>query len=147
MSRLAELATPVARARPRVERRPGVAPLIIVAEDDAELRHLLCHKLRKRGCQVMAARNGLELAQLLVEPGHDPPAAELVITDVRMPGLTGLEIVALLRQVDWALPVIVITGFGDRELHAEVARLGAHVFDKPVDLDVLAAAACAAVGL
>ena len=77
----------------------------------------------------------------------DELPAELVITDVRMPGLTGLEIVALLRQIDWALPVIVITGFGDCEVHAEVARLGAHVFDKPVDLDVLAAAACAAVGL
>ena len=58
-----------------------------------------------------------------------------------------LEIVALLRQVDWALPVIVITGFGDLEAHAEAARLGAMLFDKPVDLDVLATAACAALGL
>lgn len=151
MSRLAPTERPAERPSivppTRAPRSAAVAPLVIVAEDDDELRQLLCHKLRRHGCRVMAARTGLELAQLLVEPGHEPAAVELVITDIRMPGLTGLEIVALLRQVDWALPVIVITGFGDLEAHAEAARLGAMLFDKPVDLDVLATAACAAVGL
>lgn len=134
----------------RRHERESVAPLVLVAEDDDELRHLLVRKLRRRGCAVAEARTGMELAQLVVERGieHGTPAsAELLITDVRMPGLTGIEVLGLLRDLDWVMPVILMTGFGDAEVHAEASRLGARLFDKPLDLDELVDAACAALGL
>jgi DNA-binding NtrC family response regulator len=136
---------------PRVS-APPVAPVIVVAEDDDELRHLLAHRLRRAGAAVIEARTGLELVELLSPPMTGGPVAarpraELVISDLRMPGLTGLEVVALVRSVDWALPVILMTGFGDAEAHAEARRLGAALYDKPVDLDALVATAAAQLGL
>ncbi|HVV85908.1 MAG TPA: response regulator [Kofleriaceae bacterium] len=122
--------------------------MVLLAEDDEELRRLLGTMLARRGCTVLEARNGMELAQLIIERGVDPPpAGELVISDVRMPGVTGLEIAGLVRQVDWMLPVILMTAFGDEATHAEASRLGIVMFDKPVDLDVLVDVACVCLGM
>lgn len=125
-------------------------PVVILAEDDDELRRLLMMKLARKGCTVLEAHNGMELAQLIVDRALAPSArgsAEVVISDIRMPGVTGLEIVSMLRQVDWVLPVILITAFGDVATHAEAARLGVRLFDKPVDLDVLVEEACVSLGI
>ncbi|MEZ4359208.1 MAG: response regulator [Kofleriaceae bacterium] len=128
-------------------------PLVLLAEDDEELRKLLARKLRRRGCDVLEARNGAQLVELVFERAVDPlpdsviPAA-LIITDHRMPGRTGLEVLSLLRSVNWATPLIVISAFADQETHAEARRLGvAALFDKPFDLDELTAFACQTVGL
>jgi DNA-binding NtrC family response regulator len=69
---------------------------------------------------------------------RDGRPLDLIITDVRMHGVTGLEILAGLRENDWSTPVILMTAFGDAELHAEAMRLGAlAVLDKPFELDAL----------
>ena len=138
---------PIAGSRPEPR-----GPVVILAEDDDELRRMITSKLARRGCVVLEARNGMELAQLVMEravepePGAGVPA-EMVISDVRMPGVTGLSIAGLVRQLDWGLPVILITGFGDAATHAEALRLGVQLFDKPVDLDELVEAACSELGL
>ena len=57
-----------------------------------------------------------------------------------MPGLTGLDVLAILRCANWATPVILITAFGDEATHAEGRELGAvAVFDKPFNVDALRA--------
>ncbi len=130
-----------------------VRPVVILGEDDEELRKLLGRKLRRLGCEVIEARNGIHLAELVFELAVEPlpddtEPASLVITDHRMPGRTGLEVLALLRTVNWDTPVIFITGFGDAVTHAEAHRLGASaVLDKPCDLDALAKVACGLIGL
>jgi CheY-like chemotaxis protein len=128
-------------------------PVVLLAEDDEELRRLLAHKLRRRGCDVIEARNGAQLVELVFERAVEPlpdslaPAA-LIITDHRMPGRTGLEVASLLRSVNWTTPLIVISAFTDAQTQAEARRLGvAAVFDKPFDLDELTQFACEAVGL
>ncbi len=64
-----------------------------------------------------------------------------VITDVRMPDVSGLELLRRLRQLEVGLPVIVITGHGDVPLAVEAMKLGAVEFlEKPFDDDVLLAA-------
>ena len=66
---------------------------------------------------------------------------DIVISDVRMPGLTGLDVLAILRCANWATPVILITAFGDEATHAEGRELGAvAVFDKPFNVEQLRAA-------
>jgi DNA-binding NtrC family response regulator len=63
---------------------------------------------------------------------------DLVISDERMPGMAGLEVLDALRRAGWPTPFILITGFGDQATHASARRLGASaVFDKPFDLDDL----------
>jgi DNA-binding response OmpR family regulator len=128
-------------------------PIVLLAEDDDELRRLLARKLRRCGCDVIEARTGVQLVELAVEHTVEPLApgergASLVISDVRMPGHTGLEVLCLLRRADVTIPIILMTAFGDAETHAEAELLGATaIFDKPVDLDELAAMSCELVGL
>lgn len=128
-------------------------PVVLLAEDDEELRRLLARKLRRCGCEVIEARNGLQLVELVYERAVEPlpdslaPAA-LIITDHRMPGRTGLEVASLLRSVNGSTPLIVISAFTDAQTQAEARRLGVTaVFDKPFDLDELAQFACEAIGL
>ncbi|WP_437753824.1 response regulator [Sorangium sp. So ce1389] len=113
---------------------------VLLAEDDRELRRLLATALRRDGYEVLEARDGNHLLELmgesLVSSGGTPP--DLVVSDVRMPGRSGMELLAGLRREDWSTPVVLITAFGDPETHAEAYRLGADaVLDKPLDVDDL----------
>ena len=117
---------------------------VFLAEDDVEMRLMIASALRRDGHFVLEARDG---PGLLLEIGHaywgDLPDSTptVVISDLRMPGRDGLAILRGLREHAWCPPFILITGFGDRAIHEEAARLGAHaVFDKPFDLDELRAA-------
>lgn len=109
---------------------------VLVAEDDDELRSLLSGALRAEGFEVTEARDGSELLDHLGSLFFSGKSSlDLVVTDVRMPGFSGLNVLAGLRGNDWTTPVIVITAFGDQRLHEEASRLGAlAVFDKPFDL-------------
>jgi CheY-like chemotaxis protein len=118
-------------------------PLILLAEDNPEMRHVLARALRARGYEALELKDGKELfdriAGHMLIKGYVEP--DLIISDIRMPGRSGLEILAALRNLDWAMPVILITAFGDEETHAEAKRLGAAlILDKPFDIDDLLAA-------
>jgi DNA-binding NtrC family response regulator len=111
---------------------------ILLAEDDGEMRRLLVETLRRERCEVIEARSGLQLLELLDVNQAASGALDLIISDIRMPGKSGLEVLSQLRRVDHITPVILITAFGDSETHAEAHRLGAlAVFNKPFDLDDL----------
>ena len=114
-----------------------VAPVILAAEDDPAFRRLLVSMLEQTGYRVQEARNGMEVLDRLgpVEPASGDTPPDLLITDVRMPGLSGLRLLAALRQTGRTIPVVVITAFGSPETHATARALGAAaVFDKPFDL-------------
>lgn len=65
-------------------------------------------------------------------------SADLVISDLRMPGLTGIELLAAVREIDSEVPFIIITGYADVENAIEAMRLGASDFiKKPFDMDEL----------
>ena len=112
---------------------------VLLAEDDRELRSLLAAKLRKEGCVVQEAETGLELLEHLGDLNLRDEMFDLIVTDIRMPGLTGLAVIEGLRNGDmpgsWGIPVIMMTAFGDEDTHLEAKRLGAVIFDKPFDLD------------
>jgi DNA-binding response OmpR family regulator len=116
---------------------------VLLAEDDPSMRRLLAGTLRRDGFQVIEVENGAELLALVGSLLLDPAAAgsvDLVISDIRMPGASGLEVLARLRAGDRVTPVFLITAFGDPATHAEAQRLGARTFDKPFDLRELRAA-------
>lgn len=124
---------------------------VVIAEDDDRMRHLLATTLRRAGFDVTEARDGAELLECLGELHRnslDGRPVDLVITDINMPTLTGLDVLTELRWDDWAIPVILITAFGDDETHSEGHRLGAAaVFNKPFELNTLRHAALRLVGL
>lgn len=101
------------------------------------MRRLLVSTLRRSHCDVIEVRNGTQLSEQLTRTRRDPPL-DLIISDVRMPGRSGLDVLNTLRRIDRDTPVILITAFGDAETHAEAHRLGVlAVFNKPFDLDDL----------
>lgn len=111
---------------------------VLLAEDDYEMRRLLADALRRDGYEVTEAVDGLRLLGQLHSPLHYGLRADvdLIISDIRMPGVDGLEVLSGLQTYDGAPPMILITAFGDRNVHAEANRLGAvALFDKPFDLD------------
>ena len=114
---------------------------ILLAEDDSDLRSFVSSALRRVDYQVVEAKNGWELAEQLnlaqIRHGNERPF-DLIISDVRMPGRTGLDVLAGLRFHRWAPPMILVTAFGDRDLHNKAEQLGAAaVLDKPFDIDEL----------
>jgi len=134
------LGTPVAPPRAVETQRTR----ILLAEDDDEMRSMLAAALRRDNYQVEEAFNGADLlvkvarAFLDINGDRVTRAPDLVISDVRMPGFTGLEVLAALRDRAPKVPVILITAFGDLETHLEAKRLGANaMFDKPFDLEDL----------
>lgn len=126
---------------PAEQTSPG--PHIVVAEDDSHLRSLLSRRLRKLGYLVTECSNGVDLLHELgdIFDDHSKKAdVDLVISDIRMPGLLGLEVLEGLQESDARIPFILITAFGSDDTHAEAMRLGANmVFDKPFDVDTLIA--------
>jgi CheY-like chemotaxis protein len=116
-------------------------PRILVAEDNDDLRDLLANTLERAGYQVVALEDGSELTDYfeLVNPRtartNQP---DLVLTDMRMPGKTGLEVVQQARQAGITCPVVVFTAFADDGVRKAAAELGdTVVLSKPIEVDAL----------
>jgi len=105
--------------------------VILLAEDDAEMREMIAATLRSDGYEVIVARNGAELVARLSE-GFD-----LLLSDVRMPACSGLFVLEGLRRARSNVPVILMTAFGDEATRARVEASDAILFDKPFDIDDL----------
>jgi CheY-like chemotaxis protein len=122
---------------------------ILVVEDDPEMRLMLCGYLRRAGYLVIEATNGDDALDWLgpgVLEGDLERTPDLVVSDIRLPYFTGLEILEGLKLSPIQVPVILITGFGDDEVHAAAGALGAEcVLDKPFALADLRRAVCAAL--
>lgn len=117
-------------------------PLIAIVDDDAALREALCDLLLAMG---LAACEFAGAAELLA--AFAPGRFDLVITDIRMPGLDGLELQRRLRAHDPSVPVIVMTSSTDEAIHARALAGGALAcLAKPVAEDELLRHVRAALG-
>jgi CheY-like chemotaxis protein len=111
--------------------------LVLVADDDDDLRALVAEALRADGCTTLEARDGEEVLLLLrrefTDPGLRP---DVVLTDVKMPGLSGLGVLESLKYARSTLPVVVMTAMTDGSVDTMAKRLGAvGVLRKPFDAD------------
>ena len=114
---------------------------VLLAEDEPAMRDLLVASLNRAGFDVVVARDGGDLfdylASTMVSDTLYPPP-DVIVTDVRMPRIGGLDVLKAARKIDPTMPIILVTGFGDTRLHDEARKQGARaVFDKPFDLDAL----------
>jgi CheY-like chemotaxis protein len=115
-------------------------PRILLAEDDAEMRRLVADALRGDGHEVAEATDG---GRLLVDiatrlkAGDGDGSLDLIVSDIRMPICTGLQILAALREAHWRTPVILMTAFGDAATRRHAESLAALLLDKPFDMDDL----------
>ncbi|MDP8242990.1 MAG: response regulator [Candidatus Hinthialibacter antarcticus] len=97
---------------------------ILIVDDEQMIRELLVDILTAAGnYRLLTAANGEEALTVFTNQEVD-----LVLTDLRMPGVTGLELLAELRRIKEDVPVIILTGHGRREDVIEALRLGASNF-------------------
>lgn len=122
----------------RVAPPPRRQPRVLLAEDDEALRALLASTLRGEGFLVDEVPDGRALLHALAGELDATRAPDLLVTDLRLPGASGLEAVLALRAHDPWLPVLMITAFGDPLTHARAREMGVDVIlDKPFELEHL----------
>ncbi len=115
--------------------RPGARAPVVVIDDDEAARHSIGQMLRLRGWPVEVFASA-EAA--LAWPGL--AGAACIVTDVKMPGMDGEELLARVTEMPGAPPVIMITGHGDIAMAVRCLKAGAFDFaEKPFDDDVLLA--------
>jgi DNA-binding response OmpR family regulator len=117
---------------------------VLVAEDDAEMRRMVIQALRLDGYQVIEAEDGEELLSLLLANDSTQHAPiDLIVSDVRMPGISGVDMLETLRAADDSTPVILMTAFPDDLMRRRADNLHAMLFDKPFELGDLRVAVAA----
>lgn len=129
----------------REERQPAEAVRserprrILVAEDDEEMIGLLVGALQRAGYDTISCHDGLELLRRLEFTGaNDSEEFDLVISDIRMPHISGMDVLRARSLGCDFPPIILITAFGDDWTHGKARYLGAvDVFDKPFDIGEL----------
>ena len=111
---------------------PSDADIVHVVDDDEAMRDSMAFLLRAGNFQVQTYAAATDFLEALPQI-----KAGCVVTDVRMPGMSGIELLQRLRELKVSLPVIVVSGHGDVPLAVEAMKTGALDFiEKPFDDDV-----------
>jgi CheY-like chemotaxis protein len=121
---------------------------VLVAEDDYDMRAMIVAALRADGHVVVEAANGVELLDAIATgliSQRPEDAFDVVLSDVRMPRINGIDVITRLRQNSYPVPVIVMTASGDATFLARLRELGIRLLEKPFDLDDLRDAITSAV--
>ncbi len=114
---------------------PSEKAVVHVIDDDEAIRQSLAFLLQAAKIEVKTYPSAMAFLDALPDT-----ASSCVITDVRMPGLTGVDLLRRLKELKIGVPVIVITGHGDVPLAVEAMKIGAMDFlEKPFDDEVLLA--------
>lgn len=115
---------------------------VLLAEDKDALRRAFARSLAHSGCQVIEARDGTEAASLIANESFDA-----IVTDIKMPGHTGLELLRAVREHDLDVPVILMTAAPDLDSALQSIEYGAFQYlTKPIDLAELHRVIARAVG-
>lgn len=109
---------------------------ILIAEDDTALRSSLAFVLKNRGYEALEAEDGMVALELAQQAKAEDRPIDMLITDIRMPNVDGVELLKLLTEADMELPTVVISGHGDRDMLIDLLRLGCDNFlSKPFEPD------------
>ncbi len=115
---------------------------ILVIDDDESMRHLLVEALEIFGYQVSTEADGHQALDILDEAPFD-----LVICDLMMPHLNGLEFLDKVKEHSPGLPVLIITGYGTAQTEDEMRRLGARGYlSKPFTIEQIKASVAQILG-
>ncbi len=105
---------------PSVERSPGKRPRILVVDDEEVLRDLIRRKLTSDGTDVLIAKDGVDACAVL-----DRERVDAVLTDIKMPGRGGIEVLKHAKSIDRDVEVLVMTAHACADTAIEAVRFGA----------------------
>ncbi len=108
----------------------------LIVDDDDIFRNRLCRAFAARGWEAIGAADGASALELASQSSPD-----LAVVDLRLPGMSGLEIVQGLRALDETTCIVMLTGYGSIATAITATRLGAnHYLGKPADADQILSA-------
>ncbi|MBO0958576.1 response regulator [Neobacillus sp. MM2021_6] len=109
---------------------------ILIVDDQFGIRILLNEVFQKEGYQTFQAANGVQALDIVTK--HNP---DLVLLDMKIPGMDGIEILKRMKVIDQDIRVIIMTAYGELDMIQEAKDLGAIThFAKPFDIDDIRAA-------
>ena len=115
---------------------PDAGRVALIVDDDDIFRNRLCRAFTARGWEASGAADGPAALELSAQLSPD-----LVVVDLRLPGMSGLEIVQALRSLDETTCIIMLTGYGSIATALSATKLGAnHYLSKPADADQILSA-------
>ncbi len=110
---------------------------ILVVDDEPDIRKVVRMTLEKLGYYVVEAEDGQQAITLLNE-GENPMVIDVIITDIRMPQINGVEAIGYFQREYPSIPLIVLTGFPDLDLATNLLKRGVTDYlVKPVDREKL----------
>ena len=111
---------------------------ILVVDDEPAIRYPIIFMLSKTGYKVSEARDGLEALNLILHAEDQGDPFDLLLTDIRMPRMSGMELIHELKWNEINLPVIAISGMPDEELVQKLLNIGCSGYImKPFDIQDL----------
>jgi two-component system nitrogen regulation response regulator NtrX len=106
-------------------------PSILIVDDEPSILQSLSGLLTDEGFEVMTANNGYEALKII-----DAETPDLVLLDIWMPGIDGIETLKEIKKSSASLPVVIITGHGNVETAVKATKLGAYdLIEKPLSID------------
>ena len=109
---------------------------ILIVDDQESIRHFIEKAMTEEGYEVSSAGEGKTALLKVTEELPD-----LVLLDLRLPDMHGLDVLKRVKEQDSDLPVIIMTAFGDVESAVRAMKLGAHDYiNKPINLEQLTSA-------
>ncbi|MDP2844655.1 MAG: response regulator [Candidatus Methanoperedens sp.] len=111
---------------------------VLIVDDEVEICRHLQRELKKEGCEVEYTTSPLDVMERLYDAKRQKMPYELIILDLRMPGVNGFEVLRRIREAELDLDAVIITAYGDEDKAAEAVRLGAvDYLRKPISLEEL----------
>lgn len=104
---------------------------LLIVDDQYGIRILLNEVFQKEGYQTFQASNGMQALTIVEEERPD-----LVLLDMKIPGMDGIEILRRLKEIDQTIEVFIMTAYGELDMIQQAKDLGARThFAKPFDID------------
>lgn len=109
---------------------------LLIVDDQYGIRILLNEVFQKEGYQTFQASNGIQALEIVEQDRPD-----LVLLDMKIPGMDGIEILKRLKEMDQTIEVFIMTAYGELDMIQQAKDLGARThFAKPFDIDEIRAA-------
>jgi len=106
---------------------------VLVIDDQAGIRALMTEVFTALGIEVLEAKNGSEGLETM-----DRRQPDMILLDMKMPGLSGIETLRLIRAKNYAVPIILVTAYQENDIIVEAERLGVTArLVKPFDIEEL----------
>lgn len=111
---------------------------VLVIDDEVDLLEVMAEELESYGHKTLRAENAIEALKLLNDASLQETVIHAILSDINMPQMTGLQMLEKMNEMGLEIPVIFISGYGDKEKAIQAMRLGAmDMLDKPYNSAIL----------